>query len=75
MEQWKITVNPAKSTQITFTTRKIICPEVSINNIPIEQEVKYLGLHLHKKLTCQMHIKAKRRRVELKVRSMNSLIK
>jgi hypothetical protein len=54
MEQWKITFNPAKSTQITFTTRRIICPQVSINNfpIPIKQEVKYLGLHLDKKLTC-----------------------
>jgi hypothetical protein len=47
MEQWKITINPAKSTQITFTT---ICPQVSMNSfpIPIKQEVKYLGLHLDK---------------------------
>jgi hypothetical protein len=46
-----ITVNPAKSTQITFTTRRTICPQVSINNfpIPIKQEVKYLRLHLDKK--------------------------
>jgi hypothetical protein len=53
MEQWKITVNPAKSTQLTFTIRKTICPQVSINNfpIPIKQEVKYLRLHLDKKLT------------------------
>jgi hypothetical protein len=50
MEQWKITVNPAKSTQITFTRRRTICLQVSINNfpIPIIQEVKYLGLHLDK---------------------------
>jgi hypothetical protein len=50
MEQWKITVNPAKSTQITFTTRRTICPQVSINSfpIPIKQEVKYLGLHHNK---------------------------
>jgi hypothetical protein len=26
MEQWKIKVNPAKSTQITFTTRRAVCP-------------------------------------------------
>jgi hypothetical protein len=50
MEQWKITVNPAKSAQIAFTTRRAICPQVSINNslIPIKQEIKYLGLHLDK---------------------------
>jgi hypothetical protein len=73
MEQWKITVNPAKSTQIAFTTRRTICLQVSINNfpIPIKQEVKYLGLHLDKILTWQTHIKAKRRQLELKVRNMN----
>jgi hypothetical protein len=73
MEQWKIIVNPAKSTQITFTTRRTICPQVSINNFPISirQEVKYLRLHLDKKLTWQTHIKAKRRQLELKVRNMN----
>jgi hypothetical protein len=76
MEQWKITVNPAKSTQITFTTTRTICPQVSINNIPIpiKQEVKYLGLHLDKKLTWQTHIKAKRKQLGLKVRNMNWLI-
>jgi hypothetical protein len=53
MEQWKITVNPSKSSQITFTTRRTICPQVSINNFPfpIKQEVKYLGLHLDQKLS------------------------
>jgi hypothetical protein len=61
MKQWKITVNPTKSTQIAFTTRAD-CPQVSINNfpIPIKQEVKYFGLHFDKKLTWSTHIKAKR---------------
>jgi hypothetical protein len=76
MEQWKITVNPAKSTQITFITRRTICPQVSINNFPIpnKQEVKYLGLHLDKRLTWQTQIKAKRRQLELKIRNMDCLI-
>jgi hypothetical protein len=49
---------------------------VSINNFPIsiKQEVKYLQLHIDKKLTWQTHIKAKRRQLELKVRNMNWLI-
>jgi hypothetical protein len=61
MEQWKIKVNPAKSTQITFTTRRAVCPQVSINNvpIPIKQELKYLGPHIDKKLTWRTHIKPK----------------
>ena len=76
MEQWRIKVNPAKSSQITFTTRRAICPQVSINNIPIpiKQEVKYLGLHLDEKLTWRTHIKAKRKHLELKIRNMNWLI-
>jgi hypothetical protein len=76
MEQWKITVNPEKSSQITFTTKRTICPRVSISNfpIPIKQEVKYLGLHLDQKLSWQTHIKAKRRQLELNVRNINWLI-
>jgi hypothetical protein len=77
MEQWKITFNPAKSSQITFTTRETICRQVSINNflIPIKQEIKYLGLHLDKKeITWQTQIKAKRRQLELKIRNVNWLI-
>jgi hypothetical protein len=76
MEQWKITFNPEKSAHITFTTRKAICPQVSINNspIPIKQDVKYLGLHLDKKLTWSTHIKAKRRHLELKIRNMSWLM-
>jgi hypothetical protein len=76
MEQQKIMANPAKSTQITFTTRRTVCPQVSINkfSLPIKQEVKYLGLHLDKKLTWQTPIKAKRRQLELKIRNMNWLI-
>jgi hypothetical protein len=72
LKQWKIKVNPIKSTQITFTTRRGLCPQVSLNNtlIPIKTEVKYLGLHLDQKLTWRNHIKAKSRQLELKLKSM-----
>jgi hypothetical protein len=50
---WKIKVNPVQSIQITFTTRRDLCPQVNSNNvpIPIKTEVKYLELHLDQKLT------------------------
>jgi hypothetical protein len=68
MEQWKIAVNSAKSSQITFTTRRTICPQVSISNFPIHiKQVKYLGLHLDQKLSWQTHIKAKRKQLELEL--------
>jgi hypothetical protein len=52
-KKWKIKANPVKSTKITFTTRRGLCPEVNISNIPvpIEKEVKYLPLHLGQKPT------------------------
>jgi hypothetical protein len=37
-----------KPVQVTFTTKRIICPQVTINSkqIPVQTEVKCLGLYL-----------------------------
>jgi hypothetical protein len=45
-DKWKIKINQAKSSQITFTTKRKNCPPATINNIqiPVQTEVKYLGL-------------------------------
>lgn len=76
LSKWRIKINESKSVQVTFTTRKIICPKVTIYNtqIPVETEVKYLGLHLDQKLTWQKHIKTKRQQLNLKLREMYWLL-
>jgi hypothetical protein len=33
LKEWKIEVNPVKSTQITFATRRVLCLQGNINNI------------------------------------------
>jgi hypothetical protein len=52
-DKWKIKINQTTSSQITFTTKRTNCPPVTINNtqIPVQKEVKYLGLYLNQKLT------------------------
>lgn len=76
LRKWRIMVNSNKSSHVTFTTRRAVCPQVRINNdfIPTKTEVKYLGLHLDQQLTWRAHIKAKKQQVSLKLNQMNWLI-
>lgn len=48
---------------ITFTLKKEICSQVTMNyiSIPICSEIKYLGFKLDKKLTWNPHLKNKRK--------------
>jgi hypothetical protein len=50
LSKWKIKINQTKSVQVTLTTKCVTCPQVTINNIqiPVQTEVKYLGLYLTK---------------------------
>jgi hypothetical protein len=45
--------NESKSIHVTFTTRRETCPPVYISNVqlPQEEDVRYLGLHLDRRLT------------------------
>jgi len=74
--RWKIKVKQAKSVQVTFTTRKNTCPPLMFNNtpIPVTSEVKYLGLHLDRRLTWNTHNQAKCRQLDIKFRQMHWLL-
>jgi hypothetical protein len=69
-------VNNDKSAQIAFTTKRRTCPQITINNapIPVQSEVKYLGLHTDQKLTWKAHIQTKKMQLTTKARNMNWLI-
>jgi hypothetical protein len=58
LKTWRMKVNEIKSTHVTFTTRRSTCPPVHINDVQFPQadDVKYLGLHLDRRLTWHEHI-------------------
>ncbi|GAB0088404.1 hypothetical protein DMENIID0001_028090 [Sergentomyia squamirostris] len=68
--------NEQKSVQVTFTLKRNTCPPVKLNdvNIPQAEEVKYLGMHLDKRLTWRNHIKKKRLQLNLKCRHLYWLL-
>ncbi|KAL7293744.1 hypothetical protein TKK_0012811 [Trichogramma kaykai] len=73
---WRISVNETKSVNITFTLKKDTCPPIKLNDkvIPQENQVKYLGMHLDRRLTWRPHIWNKRKHLNLKVKKMYWLL-
>ena len=76
-KKWRIKINPTKSTQVTFTLRTQTCPPVTLNNTPLSQEktVRYLGLHLDRRLTWSHHIKCKRLTLNARLKLLFRLMK
>lgn len=75
-KRWRIRVNEAKSTHVTFTNRKNTCPSIKMNDklIPQADTVKYLGMHLDRRLTWKKHITTKRKELDLKFKKMYWLL-
>lgn len=76
LNKWRISVNASKCTHVTFTLRRDTCPPISIFNSPIPQKdnVKYLGIHLDRRLTWSRHIDSKVTQIKLKLNEMQWLI-
>jgi hypothetical protein len=76
MRKWKLKIDEAKSSHITFSLRRGQCPPVNINHtdIPQVESVKYLGIHFDRRLTWKAHVTAKRKQLDLKAREINWLI-
>lgn len=76
MHKWRIRVQEQKCVQVTFTLNKNSCPPVLFNGvaIPNANEVRYLGVHLDRRLTWRRHIEAKRDQLKLRARQIHWLI-
>jgi aspartate carbamoyltransferase regulatory subunit len=75
-KKWRMKTNQSKSTHITFTLCNQTCLTMQMGNAALQQknEVKYLGMHLDRRLTLAKHIKTKRKRRNLKARQMHWLL-
>jgi len=76
LKTWRMRAKEAKSVQVTFTLNKMTCPPVKLNNDdrPQSDEVKYLGIHLDRRLTWRKHITTKRKQLDLKLRNLYWII-
>lgn len=76
LQLWKIQLSVAKSHHITFTLRRHDCPAVQINGIvlPHNTVVKYLGLHLDRRLTWGAHVTATRQKVRSRYFQLKRLL-
>lgn len=68
LRNWRIKASSTKSVQVTYTLRKGNCPPVKLENntLPHQNCVRYLGLHLDRRLTWNEHIKKKRDQLNIK---------
>jgi hypothetical protein len=68
--------NESKSVHVTFTTRRETCPPVHINSVhlPQQEDGKYLGLHLDRRLTWRKHIFTKQKQLGMTLTKMHWLL-
>jgi hypothetical protein len=76
LRDWRIKANETKSVHVTFTTRRDTCPPVHVNDMQIPQEnhVKYLGLHLDRRLIWHTTFFSKCKQLGLSLSKMHWLL-
>jgi endonuclease/exonuclease/phosphatase family metal-dependent hydrolase len=76
LQRWRIKANETKSAHITFTLKTKTCPPVLLNgtSIPQSDSIKYLGLHLDRRLTWRTHILTKRHQLNIQFKRMYWLL-
>jgi len=64
--------NETNSTHVTFTLKRFSCPQVQLNSTYLIQpdNVKYLVIHLDRRLTWRKHITTKRKHLDLQFRKL-----
>lgn len=75
-KDWGIKINESKSIHCTFTLKQKVCPPIYLNNVPLPtaQNVRYLGLHLDRRLTWATHTHNKRLALNNRSRQLRYLL-
>lgn len=76
LSKWRIKSSAMKSNHITFTLRKGDCPQITLGGerLPKQNCVKYLGMHLDRRMTWSNHIKAKKTEANIQLNNLIWLI-
>jgi hypothetical protein len=69
-KKWRIKINQSKSTNNTFTIRNQTWTTMQMGNVnlPQKNEVKHLGMHIHRRLTWARQIISKRKQLNLQAK-------
>jgi hypothetical protein len=76
LKRWRTKADESNLVHVTLTTRRETCPPVHTNSVhlPQQDDVKYLGLHLDRRLTWRKHIFTERKQLGMTLTEMHWLL-